>query len=390
LPLVDLRDLLHHAYEHRYAVGAFDLVSLDFLGGILAAAERCRAPVILSLAESHFEYYDFELTMPAVETAARRATVPVAVHLDHGASLASAERAIRLGCNGVMVDASTEPFAENCARTAAVVGMAHACGVPVEGELGYVAGVEGEDAEKHPGEVVYTAPEEAAEYVRATGVDFLAVSVGTVHGRMRGRPQLDLDRLAAIDRAVGIPLVIHGGTGLSDAQFRGLIERGCTKINYYTALADAAGERIRANAARDGRGGYTALVHGIADAIAEECERCIRLWGGAGRADEVLAHCRPWQAVEHVVLYSAPTASAEKVERVMAEGRRVLAAIPGVRRVFTGRALQPDARYPYAWIVRFTHPSVVDAYRDHPDHQAFADRLFRPIAPDRQTTDYLE
>ena len=112
MPIVDMKDMLQHAYRHGYAVGAFDLVSLNFLEGIMAAAERARAPVILSLAESHFEYFDIELMMPAVEAAAKRASVPVAIHLDHGASLDSAMRAINLGCNGVMVDASHKPLQE--------------------------------------------------------------------------------------------------------------------------------------------------------------------------------------------------------------------------------------------------------------------------------------
>jgi len=110
MPLVDMKDMLKHAYHHGYVIGAFDLVSLDFLQGIMTAAERTRAPVILSLAESHFEYFDFELVMPAVETAAKRASVPVAIHLDHGASLASAVAAINHGCNGIMVSWSTESF----------------------------------------------------------------------------------------------------------------------------------------------------------------------------------------------------------------------------------------------------------------------------------------
>ena len=133
MALINMRDMLYHAYRNGYAVGAFDLVSLEFLEGIMAAAERCHSPVILSLAESHFDYFDFELIMPAVEAAARRASVPVAIHLDHGSNLKSAISAINLGCNGVMVDASHESFSDNLRCTSAVVEMAHACGVPVEG-----------------------------------------------------------------------------------------------------------------------------------------------------------------------------------------------------------------------------------------------------------------
>jgi fructose-bisphosphate aldolase class II len=385
MALVNMRDMLNHAHRHGYAVGAFDLVSLDFLEAIVKAAETCRAPVILSLAESHFEYFDFELAMAATEIAARRTSVPVAIHLDHGASLQSAIRAIALGCNGVMVDASTRPLAENAEATQAVVAMAHGCGVPVEGELGYVAGVEGEDAERHPGEGIYTSPAEAAEYCSATGVDFLAVSIGTVHGRMRGEPQLDFDRLQAINDALGIPLVIHGGTGLSDSQFRQLIERGIAKINYYTALSDAAAEQIRANVTAAQRSGYTSLVRGIQEPMRAEMERCIHLWGSANRADEVLEACAPWRPVDHLIIYNAR--EGEDVGAMMEQGRRVLSAIPGVRHVFTGEAAA-GAAYRYCWNVRFCHPAVIDSYRDHPDHVRFADERFRPIASERISIDF--
>ena len=388
MPLVDMKDMLQHAYRHGYAVGAFDLVSLDFLEGIMAAAERVRAPVILSLAESHFEYFDFELVMPAVEAAARRASVPVAIHLDHGGSLESAIRAINFGCNGVMVDASHEPLSGNIQRTHAVVDMAHACGVPVEGELGYVPGVEGEDAERHPGEISYTTPEEAKTYVEQTGVDFLAVSIGTVHGRMKGRPKLDFQRLEQINEALGIPLVIHGGTGLSDDQFRRLIANGVAKINYYTALSDVAAKQINENHRAGTSSGFTGLVKNIRTVVAAEAERCMRLWGGAGRADEVLSRCRPWMPVEHLIIYNVEGIDKAGAETMIAEGRRVLSAIPGVREVFTGEAVQDDAKYRYTWLVRFCHPAVIDSYREHPDHVTFADTLFRPVAGERISIDY--
>jgi fructose-bisphosphate aldolase class II len=388
MPIVDMKDMLQHAYRHRYAVGAFDLVSLDFLEGIMAAAERARAPVILSLAESHFEYFDFELVMPAVEVAARRASVPVAIHLDHGDSLKSATRAISFGCNGVMVDASHEPFSVNVQRTHAVTEMAHACGIPVEGELGYVPGVEGEDAERHPGDVSYTTPEEARTYVEQTGVDFLAVSIGTVHGRMRGTPKLDFQRLKQINEALGIPLVIHGGTGLSDDQFRQLIANGVAKINYYTALSDAAAKQVNENTRAGTSSGFTGLVKNIRTVVAAEAERCMRRWGAAGRASEVLSYCRSWLPVEHLIIYNTGGIDKAGAEAMIAEGRRVLSAIPGVREVFTGEALQDDARYRYTWLVRFCHPAVIDSYRKHPDHVAFADKLFRPVAGERISIDY--
>lgn len=390
MPLVNMRDMLNHAYRNGYAVGGFDLVSLDFLEAILSAAEAGRAPVILSLAESHFEYYDFELAMAASEAAARRATVPVAIHLDHGASFESAVKAINLGCNGVMVDASHEAFDGNVSVTRRIVNMAHGCGVPVEGELGYVAGVEGEDAEKHPGGVVYTSVEEARAYVQQTGVDFLAVSVGTVHGRMNGEPALDFERLQEINERLGIPLVIHGGTGLSDDQFRKLIANGVSKINYYTALADAAGARMRHNAAADTRCGYTGIVKGIQDAMRAQIVHCMEVWGSVGQADAVLEAAAAWRPVQHVIIYNANGRGDSDVAAMMQEGKRVLSGIPGVRRVITGTAVQDGARYRYSWLIEFVHEKVIDSYRDHPVHADFADRLFRPIAGDRISIDYLE
>lgn len=387
MPLVHFADLLAHAYRHRYAVGAFDLVGLEFLEAVLSGAERSRSPVILSLAESHFEHYDFDLLMPAVVAAARRATVPVAIHLDHGSGPESVVRAMRLGANAVMVDASHLPFGENAARTREVVALAHACGVPVEGELGYVAGVEGEDAEKHPGEPVYTSPEEARRFVEETGVDCLAVSVGTVHGRLRGRPRLDFERLERIDAALGIPLVIHGGTGLEDGEFRRLIERGVAKINYYTALSDAAAEAVRQANASDPRAGYTRLLAGVRRAVQAEVARVSAVFGAAGQAEAALAACRPWREVVHVVLFNPHGLDPEEMDAFIAEGEERLARVPGVRQVEAGQALAPDARYQWAWLVRFAAREVVGVYARHPEHLAYADGRFRPHALDRLTLD---
>lgn len=388
MPIVDMKGMLDHAYRNGYAVGAFDVVSLDFVTGIMSAAERSRSPVILSLAESHFDYFDFELLMSAVESAARRAGVPVAIHFDHGMSAESAIRAIRLGCNAVMVDVSHRAFEENVGLTAAVAEMAHGCGVPVEGELGYVPGIEGEDAERHPGALVYTSVSEAEAYVRRTGVDFLAVSIGTVHGRTKGEPKLNYTRLQEINGALNIPLVLHGGTGLSEDQYRRLIANGISKINYYTALADAAGQCIQRNAGNHAQG-YTALAAGVSEAVSAEAERCMHLWGCAGRAGELMQACTPWTPVEHLIIYNA-AAGNDEVHIMVDAGRKVLADIPGVRGIFTGEAVQEGARYRFSWLVRFCHPAVIDSYREHPAHIAFADKLFRPIAGDRISIDYQD
>ena len=391
MPLVDMRDMLLHAYRNGYAIGAFDLVSLDFLEGILQAAEQQRSPVILSLAESHFDHYNFSYLMAATVAAARSAKVPVAIHLDHGSQIESVVRAIHLGCNGVMLDASHLPYEENIRVTREVVKLAHSCGVPVEGELGYVAGVEGEDARQHPGNLIYTSPEQAQQFVAETQVDFLAVSIGTVHGRLKGTPRLDIPRLQAIYQQVDRPLVIHGGTGLSEAQYRQLIDHGVAKINYFTALSDAAANQIWENRHRLQPRSYTDWLQGVREAIQKEVESKMQLWGSSGKAETVLTHCKRWQEVEHVVLFNVDASTDEaQVRAMMRRGRPLLTAIPGVRRVFTGKSLTPEGRFLYCWIIRFAHPEVITYYRDHPDHQQFADTAFRPIAGDRLTLDFEE
>jgi fructose-bisphosphate aldolase class II len=288
-----------------------------------------------------------------------------------------------------MVDTSHTPFDENTDATSALVEMAHSCGIPVEGELGYVPGVEGEDAERHPGEVTYTTVEEAKRYADATNIDFLAVSIGTVHGRMKGEPKLDFQRLKDINQALGIPLVIHGGSGLSHNQYRQLIENGVAKINYYTTLNDLAGVSIQENLQiADNRPTYSNLVRSTKSAITREVTRCIELWGAAGRANEVLESCSSWLPVEHQIIYNVKGLDEDGVSEMMSKGKKILSKIPGVREVVTGSATKMDAAYRYTWLVQFCHPAVIDSYREHPDHVAFADQLFRPVAGERISIDY--
>lgn len=389
MALVNMRDLLYHAYHKHYAVGAFDIVSLEFLQGVLRGAEASRAPVILNFVVPQFEHYDFELLIAAAVAGARRSPVPVALNLDHACDLDGVIRGIRHGCNGVMIDGSRLPFEQNVELTRAVVQAAHGCGIAVEGELGIIAGY-AEDARAEGERGVYTWPDEARQYVRQTRVDFLAVSIGTGHGMRADRYDLDLERLTRINKAVGIPLVIHGGSGLSDAQYECLIDRGVARINYYSGLSQIAARRIRSNCLVNRTGGAVALTHGVVEGVAREVERCLGIWGAADRATEVLAEVAPWNEVEHLILYNSSEDDA-RVEEVMAEGRHVLGAIPGVRHVYTGRALKEGSKYRYCWLVRFVHPKVVESYRDHPDHAAFADTRFRPLAAaGRISIDYLE
>jgi len=387
MPLVHMTDMLNHAYHHNYAVGAFGVINLDFVQGVLQAAEECRAPVVLNLIESHFSYYDLELLMPAVTVAAQRAKVPVAICLDHGASIASAVRGIRTGCNSVMVDTSLLPLDENLRLTRQVAEMAHACGVAVEGELGYVPGDEDEEGVKTHAGLVYTLASEAKTFVERTGVDYLAVSIGTEHGRMSGTPKLDYARLAKINEAVGIPLVIHGGTGLADDQYRKLIANGVAKINYYTALSEMAANSVKANVS-PGQKSYKMITHVVRDTICTEVKRCIRLWGSSGRAAEVLAQCRPWREVEHIVLYNQPeNLSQEAADAMALRSKESLAAIPGVRRVLAGTAVNGE-KHRHCWLVRLAAPEVAANFKQHPEQLKFAGNLSQQGDTNRTTMDF--
>ncbi|WP_298168419.1 class II fructose-bisphosphate aldolase [Acidithiobacillus sp.] len=388
MPLVHMKDLLNHAYAHGYAVGAFDVVSLEFVEGVMAAAERSRAPVILSLSESHLEHYDFELLMSGVEAAARRSAVPVALHFDRGANLEAAVRAIRLGCNGVMVDASQSTFSDNLTHTKTAVEMAHACGVPVEGDLGYVPDAEDIDAQRRPATLPYTTVAEAKGFVERTGVDFLVVSIRAEQICPNGKTKLDIQRLRSINQALGIPLAIHCRTRLDDDQFRRLIAHGVAKINYFTALAEAANAAVSARAKSAPGAGYLDLVQDVGAAISAEAERCMRVWGAAGRAAEVLACCRPWAFVEHLIIHNVMGISEKEVTAMMIEGQQTLSTIPGVRSVITGKAMRERAQYRYCWRVRFAAPEVIDSYHEHPDYVAFTNRRFRPVADREISIDY--
>jgi len=368
-----MRAMLRHAYEHGYAVGSFEVADLGLLNGVVAAAERCRAPVILSVTEPRFSRDDLELLLPAVEAAARRASVPIAIQQDHCSGPTSAATAIRLGCNGILLERSPTDLA----HLQAVVAMAHGCGIPVAGGPG------GADATQQSNGDRDAVADAVIRYARDTGVDFLALSAGL----LSRRPEHTRERLRHIDRSLQMPLILRRGAETNDQQIQEVVRCGVAAVNVGTRIEDAATDTIRAAAADSPSLAH--LRHHIADTAAEEAERCITLWGGAGRAPELLSRAPSWEPIEHVITYSAEGLDEAGAAAMMEEGRRVLAQIPGVRAVHTGEAMNPEtARYRYCWLVRFTHPAVIDSYRDHPLHVAFADDHFRPVASDRMSIDY--
>jgi len=371
MPLVNLRDMLNHAYDNNYAIGAFELVSLDFIKGIIDAAERCRAPVILRVTEAHSDIFDFDIIMPVVEAAARRSSVPVAIQLHNDDSYDAAVKGINHGCNGITVGAPNKTFADNIEITLAIVEMAHSCGIPVEG-----------------GSDITSTATEAKFFVEQTGVDFYTVSIGTAHADTKAEARIDFLRLKEIKEELAIPLVIDNDAALDEEHIRRLITNGVSKINYCSSLAGIAGMRIRENISSSDQRGYTGLTAGIKESISFEVERCIRLCDSAERADEVLVSCAPWSSVEHVIIYNTDGITDHQASSMMRQGQEILSSIPGVRNVVTGRAVKSEAEYCYVWLIRFCHSDVINSYRNHPKHIDFADNMFRPVAGERISIDY--
>ena len=385
MPLVAMKDMLAYAYENGYAVGAFDLAELDFLPAVLAAAESARAPVILSMVESQPQSPAIAWVMAAVEAAAARAAVPVAIHFEGGTDTDSVVRGIRLGVNGVVARGLQEPLFRHIDRTRAIVDVAHACGVPVEGELAYV--LDGDATQGGaPRAVQYATVAEAKGFVERTKVDFLMVSADMAQGR--GKSRFDWGRLKEINGALRIPLVIPGEMGLGDEQCRRLIMLGIAKISCSVAPGVLAGERLRANARHHRHAPYSALKEGIHELIAAQLKPQMRAWGSAGRAAEVLDRCRPWNNVTHIVVYDAPRLDALALQALMAEGQRLLSGIPGVRSVQVGHVAGEGGRYRHCLLARLASAPAVDAFRRHPAYTGFMDRRLAPVASDRIEGDY--
>jgi len=242
MPLTTSEKMLLDAKEGRYAVGAFNVENMEMVKAVIAAAEELMAPVMLQTTPSTVKYGSLETFAALVKAEAKKAKVPVALHLDHGNSFDLAVRAIKEGYTSVMIDGSHYSFEDNIALTKKVVEVAKACGIPVEAELGKVGGKEDDlTAEADTN----TDPAEAVEFIKRTGINSLAVAIGTAHGFYVGTPVLDLDRLAEINKLVSIPLVLHGASGLSDEDIKACIERGICKVNFATELRAAYTDGIK-------------------------------------------------------------------------------------------------------------------------------------------------
>lgn len=226
--LINLKQILDMAEEGGYAIPAFNVYNMETVMGIIRAAEKAKSPVIIQSYSRLFTNEEGYFVSPIVLAAAKRASVPVCFHLDHGAGKTEVIRALRYGASGIMIDNSNLPFEENKKATKEVVEMCGAVGIPVEGELGHIGSVN--DAEMQE----FTKVDEAVEFVDKTGVCALAILVGTAHGRYKKAPKLDIQRISDIHKATDAHLVLHGGSGVPDDQLKAAVDAGIRKINFGT------------------------------------------------------------------------------------------------------------------------------------------------------------
>lgn len=278
--LVTTDDLLMVAQRSGYAVGAFDLVSLETAMALLEAAESLRSPIILMVGQEVWALVPHPVLIPAIRQMAEAASVPVAIILDHGMSYEEVVVAIESGATSVMIDGSQLPFDENVLLTQRVVKLAREAHVSVEAEIGHVG--EGDPEFDALTTSLLSEPDDVERFLELTGVDALAVAIGTVHGSYRGRPRLDFARLQAIRARVDVPLVLHGGSGTRSEDLRHCIELGISKINIYTDLELAARRELRASL--DHGDDLPAWLRAINRGFAEVAAEYLTLFGCAGRA----------------------------------------------------------------------------------------------------------
>lgn len=244
MSLVTMASILRNAMQGNYAVPAFDALEKDSVDAIIKAAEAVDRPVILMVPEAGLPLINMEQFFQYMVEAAKRARIPVALELDHGKCYETIVKAIHYGFTGVMIDGSELSYEDNAALTRRVVEVAHAAGVSVEAEIGHVAGGEGNMEEGSEVDVsMYTDPDSARHFAMDTQVDALAIAFGTVHGVYKGTPKLDLGRLSEIRRQVSIPLVMHGGSGVSDEEFQKAVAAGINKVNFFTEISMSAAIR---------------------------------------------------------------------------------------------------------------------------------------------------
>lgn len=374
MPLVNIRDMLHHARRQGYTLGGFAVSNLEDLDAVVAAAEACRSPVMLGISHRGTSSGQIGALLAAAEHMARHASVPVGLRYEYVAEPGMSELAIRDGCNGIAVDVTHLPWPDKQVLTRQIGDMTSACGIPLEAMIG-VLPVERSDVTAS----AKTDPEPLSadavrDFIQQTGVDSIALVVEA--GRLK---KSDIARFCQV---ATVPLVLYGAATWRQDDLRSFVGQGIAAVSF--TLEGAVSGQVSPQGKLD----MQDLQGQRRDNLQEFVQECIRSVGCAERAAEVLADCPLWEPVEHVIVFNVETDGKLDIDEVLAEGREVLSKIPGVRYVHTGRAITSGAAYQFCWLVQFVHAAVIDSYREHPAHKKFADELFRPIAPSRMSIDF--
>lgn len=276
--LASMKEVLAWAERKGCAAAAFDTPNLELLLAAIGAAEARREPVIIQHAQLHEHETPIDLIGPIMVMCAEKASVPVCVMLDHGEDMEYVKRAVGLGFTAIMYDGSRDPFDENVRVTREVTDLCHGRGIDVEAEIGFTTGHEGLENSDDDRENVYTDPDDAVRFVELTGIDALAASVGTVHGFYKAAPKLDFDRIAELRRRCGVPLVMHGGSGLSAEDTRRAIECGIRKINYFSYMSNAGVRAVEALIAESHPKYFHSLANAAAEAMQADAEAAMELF----------------------------------------------------------------------------------------------------------------
>ncbi len=288
MTLVNTTEMVKKAKEGHYAVGSFNVTDIEMVRGIVSAAEKENSPVIIQFAELHDKYVPLDVIGPVMINVAKKATVPVAVHFDHGETFDNIVRAMRLGFTSVMIDASGDDFDTNLARTKEIVKIAKPLNISVEAELGPMNREGGGDAVDYKDlNKTYTDPKEAEQFVKESGIDMLAIAYGTVHGVYTQKPHLSFERLKEISDLVDFPLVVHGASGLKDEEYRKSVENGICKINYYSEMVHRVALGVQKKLESDDNDKQL-FISDVSiwetEMVEKEIRERLRVFGSAGKA----------------------------------------------------------------------------------------------------------
>lgn len=276
MPLVKLTDLLKNIKDNTYAVGSFNVSNMEMAMGAVKAAESLNAPLIMQIAEGRLRYSPLEILGPMMVAAAKKSRVPTAVHLDHGATIETIKLALDVGFTSVMFDGSKYSLEENIQKTKEIKELARKYNADIEAEIGQVGGAEGDYKSV---DICITSVEDAKRFAEETGVDALAVAIGTAHGNYKEQPKLRMDRLKEIVAAVKCPLVLHGGTGLTKEDFENCVTNGIKKINIATASYDSVAKKVREVVKENPAANFFDLSNAAVEATCENIEKHMLIFG---------------------------------------------------------------------------------------------------------------